>query len=189
MRPHVVCMVGTLYTPSRLEQIVRGAAEEFERIGMRVTVFDGGSLELPLYRPGLAAQEVRVDSLLRAIADADGVVLASPTYHGSVSGLLKNALDYINDLESDARPFLDGRPVGCITVGDGPQGAVTALMALRTITHALRGWPTPLGIAVGTQDDAAGKAQLERQIPVLARQVARLAVLNARSRSLEAAVN
>jgi NAD(P)H-dependent FMN reductase len=186
MTPHVVLLAGTLRSPSRLNRAVGLAAEEFERLGMRVTVFDGPSLALPFYHPDRPADDARVRSLLEAIADADGVVLGSPTYHGSVSGLLKNALDYLNDLESDPRPFLDGRPVGCITVASGQQGAVTALTTLRVIVHALRGWPTPLGIAVGGLDEAAEQAQLRQQVPVLVGQVARLAMLSARSRARKA---
>lgn len=184
--PSVVCLVGTLRSPSRLEAMVGAVGRELERLGLKTTTFDGASLELPLYRPGQPAADPRVASLLSAIAGADGVVLASPAYHGSVSGLLKNALDHLNELGSDPRPFLDGRPVGCLTTGDGPQGAATALTGLRTIAHALRGWPTPLGIAIGGHDEAAEKEQLARQVPVLAAQVARLSLLSARSRSRRA---
>lgn len=183
MTPHVICLVGTLHTPSRLEGIVRAVGDELEGLGMRVTIFDGASLELPFYRPDQPGQDPRAVSFLQSVADSDGVVLGSPAYHGSVSGLLKNALDYVNELGSDQRPFLDGRPVGCVTVGDGAQGAATTLTCLRTIAHALRGWPTPLGIAIGGRDEAAEKARIERQLPTLAGQVARLALLSARSRA------
>jgi NAD(P)H-dependent FMN reductase len=183
MTPHVVCLAGTLRAPSRLNRVIHLVAAEFEHLGMRVTVFDGASLMLPMYHPDLPTDDAAARFFLEAIADADGIVLGSPTYHGSVSGLLKNALDHINDLEFDPRPFLDGRPVGCITVASGQQGAVTALTTLRIIVHALRGWPTPLGITLGTPDEAAENAQLEQQIPILVSQVARLAVLSARSRA------
>jgi FMN reductase len=183
MTPHVVCLAGTLRSPSRLNRVIRLVAGEFEHLGMRVTVLDGASLTMPIYHPDLPTDDARVRFFLEAIADADGVVLGSPTYHGSVSGLLKNALDHINELEFDPRPFLDGRPVGCITVASGQQGAVTALTTLRIIIHALRGWPTPLGITLGAHDEAAQKAQLQQQVPIMVNQVARLAVLSARSRS------
>ena len=38
--------------------------------------------------------------------------------------------------------------MGCIVVADGWQAGGTALSALRTIVHALRGWPTPLGLTL-----------------------------------------
>jgi FMN reductase len=98
--------------------------------------------------------------MARALVDelrrADAVVLASSAYHGSIPGLLKNAIDYTQDMMTDDRPYLSGRPVGCIATGAGWQGVVTTLEHLRTIVHALRGWPTPLGVAINTLQPAFG---------------------------------
>lgn len=76
------------------------------------------------------------------------MLIASPGWHGSVSGSIKNALDYLEETVRDERPYLDGRPAGLIATAYGWQAAVTTLNAMRTIVHALRGWPTPLGAAV-----------------------------------------
>jgi FMN reductase len=78
------------------------------------------------------------------------VIVATPGYHGSLSGLIKNALDSLEPLREDARPYLDGRAVGCIVVADGWQACGSALSHLRSIVHALRGWPTPLGATVNS---------------------------------------
>ncbi len=53
-------------------------------------------------------------ALVEAVRECDGLVLGSPAYHGGLSGLVKNALDYLEDLHDDAPPYLDGRAVGCI---------------------------------------------------------------------------
>jgi FMN reductase len=92
--------------------------------------------------------------------------------------LIKNAIDGLEGLRQDARPYLEGRAVGCIVVADGWQAGGTALSALRTIVHALRGWPTPLGL---TLNPSAGKLFNEagtfcdegatRQVEMLAAQV------------------
>jgi FMN reductase len=66
--------------------------------------------------------------------------------------LVKNALDYAEDLRTDARPYFSGRAVGCIATAGGWPGAVNTLGALRDIVHALRGWPTPLGAAINSAD-------------------------------------
>jgi len=67
-----------------------------------------------------------------------------------MSGLFKNAIDYLEDLREDERPYLQGRGVGCIATAYGSQAAVATLQQLRQITHALRGWPTPLGGAINS---------------------------------------
>ena len=83
---------------------------------------------------------------------ADAIVLGSPGYHGGISGLVKNAVDYLEELRDDAPPYLDGRAVGCVTTAYGWQAAVSTLSALRQTVHALRGWPTPYGIAMNVAD-------------------------------------
>jgi FMN reductase len=108
---------------------------------------------------------------------ADGLVLGSPAYHGGISGLVKNALDYVEDMADDRRVYLDGMAVGCIGAGAGWQGAHATLAALRNVTHSLRGWPTPLGIALNTVEPAFDleghcvKPALEAQAEALARQI------------------
>ena len=94
---------------------------------------------------------VSTPALVEAVRISDGVVLVSPGYHGTVSGLVKNALDYVEDLRGDTRPYLEGRAIGCVAAAQGWQAAVTTLTALRSIVHALRGWPTPLGVALNSK--------------------------------------
>jgi FMN reductase len=66
--------------------------------------------------------------------------------------MVKNAIDYTEDLRDDERCYLTGKAVGLVATGAGWQGAVQTLVALRGIVHALRGWPTPLGVAVNTAE-------------------------------------
>ncbi len=118
---------------------------------------------------------------MEAVRAADAVLVASPGYHGAPSGMIKNALDYIEDLRADDRPYLDGMPVGCIAVAYGWQATVSTLQGLRTVVHALRGWPTPLGATInasgkvfddtGACVDDSSKFQLE----TVARQVVEFA--------------
>jgi NAD(P)H-dependent FMN reductase len=148
--PHVVVMSGSLAVDSRTERLARWCASECGRRRARATLFRGVDLDFPFYRPGMThvAGPAR---LLRELACADGVVLISPSYHGTLTGLLKNALDYANDLAADDQRYLDGRPVGCVAVAAGEQGAASTLSTLRIVAHALRGWPTPLGVAISTE--------------------------------------
>src|SRR3546814_16888896 len=67
-----------------------------------------------------------------------------------VSGLIKNALDYVQDMAKDERVYFEGRAVGLIAVAAGWQATGTTLATLRSITHALRGWPTPMAVAVNS---------------------------------------
>ena len=119
----------------------------------------------------------RALELVNTLREADAVVVGSPGYHGAVSGLVKNALDYIEDLREDPRVYLDNTPWGCISCAYGWQASVGTLGQLRSIGHALRAWPTPLGVAINSADqiwDNAGRladTAVRGQLDLLATQL------------------
>lgn len=172
-------MGGTPRQESTTDRALLTALEAARRAGADTAFFGGSFLaSLPLYLPGRVEPTSHERELVEAVRAADGLIVASPGYHGGVSGLVKNALDLLEDLREDSRPYLDGRPVGCIVTAFGWQGCVTTLTALRSIVHALRGWPTPLGATLNTSEvifDAAGSCIEERswtQLSMVGRQVA-----------------
>jgi FMN reductase len=85
-----------------------------QRAGARTKLISGSSLQLPLYQPDNPERSDAARDLVAELALADGIILGSPGYHGSISGLVKNALDYAEDLRTDVRPYFSGRAVGCI---------------------------------------------------------------------------
>jgi len=146
-KPLIVGIGGTTRPNSTSERALIKALQAAERAGARTRLFDGAFLsKLPIYDPSAADASLEFSELIEGVRDADGVVVATPGYHGSVSGLVKNALDSLEGLRGDARPYFNGRAVGCIVTADGWQACGTTLSALRTIIHALRGWPTPMGV-------------------------------------------
>ncbi|MQA63112.1 MAG: FMN reductase [Actinophytocola sp.] len=156
---------GSLRERSQSEQALRIALAGAADAGADTTAITGDSLVLPFYDIAIAERSAKAGELVAAIREADGLIVVSPGYHGGLSGLVKNALDYVEDLHHDERPYLEGRAVGTIAVSFGWQAAVTTLNQLRTTVHALRGWPTPLGGAVNsieTKFDEAGSASDEK---------------------------
>jgi len=189
--PLIVGIGGTTRGDSTSERALRFALRHAERSGARTVLFAAAALDLPMYDPGEPTRTPAAARLVRALRDSDGVLIASPGYHGSISGLVKNALDYVEDLRSDTRPYLEGRAVGCIACAYGWQAVGTTLVTLRTIVHALRGWPTPFAAAINSSTpafDATGgcidegiAAQLER----VARQATDFALGDARRQLAE----
>jgi FMN reductase len=131
---------------------MRHVLKALERGGAQTKMISGQLLQLPLYQPDNAMRSDEARVLVAELALADGIVIGSPGYHGSISGLVKNALDYAEDLRGDARPYFSGRAVGCIATAGGWPAAVNTLNALRDIVHALRGWPTPMGAAINSSE-------------------------------------
>ncbi len=176
---------GSLRDGSQSERALRIALAGAQSAGATTRAVTGSALALPFYDAALDQRSPEATALVEAVREADGLVVVSPGYHGALSGLVKNALDYVEDLRSDARPYLDGRGVGLVAVAHGWQAAVTTLDQLRTIAHALRGWPTPLGGAVNSAEvkfDEGGSASDEKvvgNLRMIGRQVAEFALARA----------
>lgn len=151
-RPLVVGLGGTLRAGSSTERALRYCLESVERLGGRSQIFAGPDLDLPMYAPHSLERTPKALELVEALRTADAVVVGSPGYHGAISGLVKNALDYIEDLREDPRVYLDNTPWGCISCAYGWQAAVGTLGQLRVIGHSLRAWPTPLGVAINSAE-------------------------------------
>jgi FMN reductase len=152
-RPLVVGIGGTTRTPSSTDRALRLALLAAEEAGARTHCFNGPFLaRLPHFAPEHQTRTDEQRELIEMVRGADGLIVASPGYHGGVSGMVKNALDLLEDLRGDERCYLEGRAVGCVVTAAGWQAAVTTLEALRAIVHALRGWPTPLGASLNSAE-------------------------------------
>lgn len=172
-RPLILGLGGTMRAGSSSERALRLALDSAQRLGARTDMLVADDLDIPMYAPGRKERDARSERLLGTAVAADGLIISSPAYHGGLSGMIKNALDYIEDLREDARPYLDGRAVGCIVCADGWQATATTLVSLRSVVHALRGWPTPLGVVANSAElavDGAGPDVLS-QLSTLAAQV------------------
>jgi FMN reductase len=176
-RPFIVGLGGTVRSSSSSERALKKSLEAAEALGARTQLFDGPFLaSLPIYNPSDPACEGAND-FLAAVSSCDGVIVSSPGYHGSISGLVKNALDTLEGLREDRRPYFDGRAVGLIVAAEGWQATASTLAALRGIVHAMRGWPTPLGATLNSAGglfDEAGAFKDQRdawQVNTVAQQV------------------
>ncbi|WP_373987227.1 NADPH-dependent FMN reductase [Duganella sp. BuS-21] len=177
--PFIVGIGGTTRPGSSTESALRAALHHAEELGAETRLFGGEELaSLASYSPEQSDRTEGQRALVEAVRRADAVIFASPGYHGGVSGLVKNAIDLLEDLRADERVYLDGMPVGCIVTAAGWQGCNTTLAAMRAIVHALRGWPTPLGVTLNTAGvklfDAEGDCldqQVSGSLRTLAEQV------------------
>ncbi|WP_425228576.1 NADPH-dependent FMN reductase [Sphingomonas sp.] len=182
--PLVVGIGGTIGAASSTERALRIALEAAAAEGFRTRLFGGGDMaRLPLYDPRATERTEPERAFVNAVREASAVIIASPGYHGSLSGLVKNALDLLEETARDTRPYLADMPVGLIATAFGWQATGSTIAALRSIVHALRGWPTPFAAAINTQetkfDDEGGASDpvVVEQLQRIGRQVARFAPL------------
>lgn len=186
-RPLIVGIGGTIRPGSTSERALQVALRSVEAGGGDTRLLGGEFLaRLPIYNPSNAAPSEEQLLLAEAVREADGLIVASPGYHGSISGVIKNALDTLEMLRTDERPYLTDRAVGCVITADGWQAAGTTLTTLRSIVHALRGWPTPFGAALNATTglfDAEGgciEAKDAWQLATVGEQVLDFAKMKAR---------
>ncbi|MET7479241.1 NADPH-dependent FMN reductase [Streptomyces sp. NPDC005648] len=175
MRPiRIAALGGSLRSGSVSAAALRVCAARARAAGAEVTVVCGTELVLPPYDPEVRFRSAREARLLAALRRADGVLLASPTYHGGMSGLLKNALDHTEGLAEEG--YLDGRSVGCLAVAWNEVAGASALASLRASAQSLRGWAVPMGVVVpaGTEftpDDICTDPRTTRRLDILTDQL------------------
>ncbi len=183
--PLVVGIGGTIGGISSTERALKIALDAAGREGFRTRLFGGAEMgRLPLYDPRATTRTPDERDFVDTVRRASALIIASPGYHGSISGVVKNALDLLEETARDAaRPYLADMPVGLIATAYGWQATGSTIAALRSIVHALRGWPTPFAAAINSQvtkfDDEGGANDpaVVAQLQLIGRQVARFAPL------------
>ncbi|QLE56568.1 NADPH-dependent FMN reductase [Nostoc sp. TCL26-01] len=139
----VVGIGGSLRPNSYTQLALQVAAQRLEALGADVEILDLRQLQLPLCNGGKDYSEYPdVQRLRDTVRHSDGLILATPEYHGGVSGVLKNALDLMSFDE------LSDKVTGLISVLGG-QSNSNALNDLRLIVRWVHGWVIPEQIAIG----------------------------------------
>lgn len=136
-------ITGSLRDGSYAAQALQQAITRVEALGVAVEILDLREMNLPFCNGGDDYPDYPDVPLLReTVKAADGLILATPEYHGSVSGVLKNALDLMSF------EHLSGKVTGLISVLGG-QSNSNALNDLRVIIRWVHGWVIPEQIAIG----------------------------------------
>src|SRR6476659_1161156 len=144
-----------------LEKAATTYASETNLIDLR-------EVELPIYNPNITSEDDKILShVTRAVIKADSYVLASPDYHGSMSGAMKNLLDYY------WKEFA-GKTFRYIVASH--EKGLTVMDQMRTAVRQCYGWSMPYGVSIhGEHDfDADGKItnpRLEKRLNMLGRDV------------------
>lgn len=143
--PKIVGISGSLRDGSHTRQALTLALEASKSDGGTVELLDLRELRLPVFdsdRPNAGDSDQLRDTVRRA----DAVLLATPMYHGSFSGSLKNALDYCGFDE------FEHTTVGLLAVSGGPYPS-TALNHLRVVCRSLHAWVLPDQVAIPNVND------------------------------------
>jgi len=145
----IVGLAGSLRSTSLTRMAVRCALRGASDDGAQARLLDLSAYDLPfLGREKERAMMNGVERFLTDLRAADGIVLGSPEIHGSISGVLKNALDLTD------RTLFEGKMLGLIGIAGGRMGASETLSHMRTIGRSLHAWVVPTQVSIGAADGA-----------------------------------
>jgi FMN reductase len=170
---------GSMAAQSTSLAALKIAMEAAHEAGAETESFDIRAMNLPMYDPKADVPEV-VERLCDSVYRCDGMIWASPLYHGTISGAFKNALDWLQILSKKQPPYLTDKVVGLIATAGGTQG-LQAVNTMEFVVRALRGWAVPLVIPIAKAwevFDAEGHSKdnaVCKQLVALGHEVARAA--------------
>ena len=135
------------YSFKALDLALRIAKEKYNA---EINLFDLRKNRLPIYEPNLKLDKIQSsedrESLQMAntlVRWADAIILTSPDYHGSMSGVLKNFLDFF------WKEF-SGKTFGYICASH--EKGLTVMEQMRTAVRQCYGWSMPYGISTSSND-------------------------------------
>jgi NAD(P)H-dependent FMN reductase len=139
----IVGINGSLRPGSYSAMALEVAISRVGALGIETEIIDLRKLSLPFCNGGDDYSDYPdVAKMQQTVKSAAGLILATPEYHGSVSGVMKNALDLMSFEE------LSGKVAGLISVLGG-QSNSNALNDLRIILRWVHAWVIPEQIGLG----------------------------------------
>lgn len=183
----VVGICGSLRSRSHTRMALEISLEGARDVGAQTELIDLRDYHLVFSdgKENPASYPEDVQLLKEKVSAADGIILGTPEYHGSFSGVLKNTLDLMGFEE------FESKILGLIGVSGGKMGAVNALNGLRVVGRALHAWVLPEQVSIPeawTLFDSSGRLQeeqLEKRLREVGRQVARFAYLHSSEEARE----
>ncbi len=146
----IVGLGGTLRENSTSLWALQHALESARAEGAATQLLDLRRLDLPMYQPDYELEDYgqNVQDFIQIMRHADGFLFSTAAYHGTLAGVTKNALDYLEFLADAPRPYLHNKPVGLIATASGDMADVHSINAMVNVVHSLRGYVLPLSVPI-----------------------------------------
>lgn len=158
---NVLGVAGSTRRGSYSTKMLNIALEYAKKRGSDVRLLEVG--KLPLYDPNAAASE-EVEQAAAAVIWANAIILASPDYHGSMSGALKNFLDHFYE-------EFAGKLFGYIVASH--EKGLTVMDQMRTAVRQCYGWSMPYGVSINGPKDLTGgeivNVRLSKRLEMMSR--------------------
>ncbi|MDQ8750610.1 NADPH-dependent FMN reductase [Elizabethkingia miricola] len=122
-------------------------SEKLKESGVESKIFNLVDSGIPLYDTTLKNVPHGVEVMNALFLEADVHFWLAPLYHGSIPGVMKNCLDWLEVSANNAQPYLTDRKVGLVCWADGVQ-AMQGINAMDAIAKSLRAWTLPFSVPI-----------------------------------------
>jgi chromate reductase, NAD(P)H dehydrogenase (quinone) len=159
MMPKILAFAGSTRNGSYNKKLIKVAVRGAQAAGAEVTLIDLRELALPIYdgdledAQGLPPGARRLKDLMLA---HDGLLISCPEYNSSISGVLKNAIDWASRPAAGEKPLecFDGKVASLMSASPGALGGLRGLVTVRSILSNIKVIVLPDQVAVGKADQA-----------------------------------
>ncbi|HWB59161.1 MAG TPA: NAD(P)H-dependent oxidoreductase [Chthoniobacteraceae bacterium] len=156
----ILAFAGSTRTGSFNKKLVRIAADGAREAGAEVTLIDLRDFPMPLYDGDLEASSGLPEHAKRfkhLMIDHHGLLIATPEYNSSITGVLKNAIDWASREESDDEPPLvafRGKTAALVSASPGGFGATRSLRHVRGILVHMGVYLMPESVSISAAYEA-----------------------------------
>jgi NAD(P)H-dependent FMN reductase len=141
-RPKILAFAGSTRTDSFNKKLIKVAAAGAREAGADVTVIDLRDYPMPLYDEDLEKQgglPSNTCKLKELMLTHQGFLISSPEYNSSISGVLKNTIDWTSRQDDDEYPLscFKNKVAGIMSASPGGLGGLRGLVHVRAILSTL----------------------------------------------------
>ena len=183
--PKILAFAGSTRKNSFNKRLAKVALHAAEKMGAKTTFIDLLDYDMPLYSDDLLKKHGMPDSVIafkEMLKSHNGFFIASPEYNGSLTGTLKNAIDWatIKSEGEDRMACWNGKIAGLLSASPGGLGGIRGLHNLRTILAGIGTFVLPNHLAVGNSttnlqnDTHITDEKLQQQVDTLATEIVRV---------------
>ncbi len=159
--PKILAFAGSTRKGSLNKKLVKIASEAARAAGAAVTYVDLKDIPMPLYdgdletEGGIPENAKKLKALMMA---HDGFLISTPEYNSSISGVLKNALDWVSRPVAGEQPLVGfaGKVVTLMSASPGALGGLRGLVTVRSLFSNIRAIVLPDQVAIPQAHEAFG---------------------------------
>lgn len=132
---------------STSERLSNYLNEQLKALGVDANIFKIADSGIPLFDITLKNKPAAVELMNIQFLEADVHIWLTPLYHGSMTGVMKNCLDWLECTATLPKPYLTGKKVGLVCWADGVQ-AMQGINAMDAVAKSLRAWTLPYSVPI-----------------------------------------